>query len=243
MRRNLLLFALVLLLTCLPALAAENGVYTAGIAVSDDVLGLTDAVVLVSDAGITARVTATTGDGETLYVGEAAVALSVNARGEFTYTLPIAALDEPVEIEWFDTEGFGHTFTLTVTSEDLEPLGGAAEPAPAGEAVDPATLADGSYAVADFAFSGGSGKVTITCAGIEVKDGAAEAEIVFSSPRYGYVKVDGVRYEGAHTEETSSFRVPVRLGEDMTVVGMTTAMSQPHEIEYTLRIVPGERLE
>ena len=238
MKRLTLLLALILLLAALPA-AAETGIYAADIEVSDDALGLTDAVVMLTDAGVTVRVTATAGDGMPLYVGGTAVQPSVNAAGEYTYTLPIEALDVPTELLWHDAAGYAHTFTLTVCSEDMTPLGGAVE---AEAETDPAALQDGSYAVADFSFSGGSGKVTITCEALRVEGGAAVARIVFSSPRYGYVKVDGVRYDGTYTEDTSAFDIPVRLGADTVILGMTTAMSQPHEIEYTLRVTPGERL-
>ena len=97
-------------------------------------------------------------------------------------------------------------------------------------------LADGTYIPDDFTFSGGTGRVTITCPEITVTGGRATATIAFSSPNYGYVKVDGVQYDGVHTEDASAFEVPAPLNREFTLVGMTTAMSQPHEIEYRLRI-------
>lgn len=242
MKRASLLLVFLLLLFALPARAAEPGLYAGAVSASDDVFGFSDAIVMVADGGITLRVTAAAGDGMPLYLGDEAIRPSVNGKGLYTYTLPLPALDEPVELTWHDAAGYGHAFTLTVPAESLSPLGGAAEAtAEPGEEIDPAALGDGSYAVADFAFSGGSGKVTLTCEGITVEDGAATARIVFSSPRYGYVKVDGVRYDGVYTDHTSAFLVPVKLGADMTLTGMTTAMSKPHEIDYTVRVTPGDR--
>ena len=96
-------------------------------------------------------------------------------------------------------------------------------------------LADGSY-TAEVAFSGGSGKshiespVTLT-----VKDGAVTAAVVWSSSKYDYMIVDGERCDVLTTEPGSTFEIPVAAFDtDLTVIGDTTAMSTPHEIEYTL---------
>ena len=75
----------------------------------------------------------------------------------------------------------------------------------------------------------GEGKVTVD------ENGAATASIVWSSSNYDYMKVDGVRYDCVNTEGNSAFEIPV-IGFDykMPVLADTTAMSTPHEIEYTL---------
>lgn len=47
--------------------------------------------------------------------------------------------------------------------------------------------------------------------------------------------VDGVKYEVLSTEPGSTFEIPVAAFDTvLTVIGDTTAMSTPHEIEYTL---------
>ena len=101
-------------------------------------------------------------------------------------------------------------------------------------------LSDGTYTPTLFTVSGGTGKVTITCPEVTVSGGSAEARISFSSPHYEWVRVDGVQYDPENKEEkdrkTSEFRIPVRLDEEFGITGLTTAMSEPHEIEYTLRI-------
>lgn len=99
---------------------------------------------------------------------------------------------------------------------------------------DAAVLADGEYFPDDFTYSGGSGKVTISCDKVVIKDGKAFADIVFSSSKYGYTAVDGEKYYPLDSDEGSKFEIPVKLNENMTIVGMTTAMSQPHEIEYEI---------
>lgn len=101
-------------------------------------------------------------------------------------------------------------------------------------------LSDGEYAPDGFTFSGGSGKVTIACPQIAVSGGEITATLVFSSPNYPKVTVDGVEYAAEHDGDTSIFAIPARINEDMTVTGTTTAMSQPHDIDYTIHIWVGE---
>ena len=85
-------------------------------------------------------------------------------------------------------------------------------------------------------FEGGSGKShVLTPCTLKVENGAATATIVWSSQKYDYMLVDGQRYDVLTTEGGSTFEIPVRaLDTPLTVIGDTTAMSTPHEIEYTL---------
>ena len=103
-----------------------------------------------------------------------------------------------------------------------------------------AHVQDGTYVPVTFTAKGGTGKVTITCSEVTVTDGAAQAVIEFSSPHYEWVKDDGVQYDPENADQSdrksSVFRIPVILDEEMTITGLTTAMSEPHEIEYTLFI-------
>ena len=103
-----------------------------------------------------------------------------------------------------------------------------------------AALPDGEYAPDGFTFSGGSGKVTITCPKVVLRGGEATATLVFSSPNYPRAMVDGAEYPATHDGDTSVFEVPAPLNADFTVVGTTTAMSQPHDVAYTLHIYLGE---
>ena len=61
------------------------------------------------------------------------------------------------------------------------------------------------------------------------------AVITWSSPYYDYMIVDGQRYEPVNTEGNSVFEIPVAsLDAPLKVIADTTAMSEPHEIEYML---------
>ena len=95
---------------------------------------------------------------------------------------------------------------------------------------------DGTYVPAVFNYSGGSGRVTISCEEVRISGGEAVASISFSSPNYEYVRVDDSKITGEYTDKTSTFKVPVELDEEMTLIGCTTAMSSPHEISYTIFI-------
>ena len=96
-------------------------------------------------------------------------------------------------------------------------------------------LKDGEY-TAEVTMEGGSGRATIDSpTDISVKDGKVTAEIKWSSSHYDYMLVDGEKFLPVNTEGNSVFEVPVaEFDKPMTVMADTTAMSVPHEIEYTL---------
>lgn len=96
-------------------------------------------------------------------------------------------------------------------------------------------LKDGTYDVS-VALSGGTGKATIESpAKLTVKDGELTAKITWSSLHYDYMIVDGKKYLPVNTEGNAVFEIPVPgLDEEMEVIADTTAMSEPHEITYSL---------
>ena len=96
-------------------------------------------------------------------------------------------------------------------------------------------LEDGSYTV-EVSLEGGSGRATVESpTELSVEDGQATAEITWSSNHYDYMVVDGEKYLPVSREEYSVFEIPVEVfDEEIHVIGDTTAMSTPHEVEYTL---------
>lgn len=118
-------------------------------------------------------------------------------------------------------------------------------PCAAGETVDDpdlttaivdqtADLPDGVYVPDSFAFSGGTGKVKITCPEVRIEDGLAYAVIQYSSSSYAYVKASGKIIYPEITDGKSVFTIPVALNQNNRILGLTTKMSSPHEIEYTI---------
>ena len=145
----------------------------------------------------------------------------------YGFDIPVPALDTEFDLALMGKKGVWYDHKVSVSNP--EPL------EPAGKTAQDLGLADGSY-TAEVAFSGGSGKshiespVTLT-----VKDGAVTATVVWSSSKYDYMIVDGERCDVLTTEPGSTFEIPVAAFDtDLTVIGDTTAMSTPHEIEYTL---------
>ena len=145
----------------------------------------------------------------------------------YGFDIPVPALDTEFDLALIGKKGVWYDHKVSVSNP--EPLESA------GKTAQDLGLADGSY-TAEVAFCGGSGKshiespVTLT-----VKDGAVTATVVWSSSKYDYMVVDGERCDVLTTEPGSTFEIPVAAFDtDLTVIGDTTAMSTPHEIEYTL---------
>jgi hypothetical protein len=102
-------------------------------------------------------------------------------------------------------------------------------------------LENGEYNV-ELTLEGGSGKATVESpAKLVVENGEAKVTLIWSSPNYDYMIVDGEKLTPVNEEGNSTFEVPVKvLNEPFTVIGDTTAMSQPHEIEYKLTVTVSE---
>lgn len=99
-------------------------------------------------------------------------------------------------------------------------------------------LADGNYTI-NVDLEGGSGRASITTpAEMNVVSKKATATIIWSSPNYDYMIVNGEKYlpvNGAEGVGNSTFLIPVLcMDGPMTVIADTTAMSTPHEVTYTL---------
>ena len=141
----------------------------------------------------------------------------------YGYDIPVEALDTDFQLALLGTKGKWYDHIVSVRN---------AEPKTA-QAVE--TPADGAYTAA-VVLEGGSGRATVESpAALTVAEGKMTATIVWSSQKYDYMLVDGQRYDVLTTEGGSTFEIPVRaLDTPLTVIGDTTAMSTPHEIEYTL---------
>lgn len=97
------------------------------------------------------------------------------------------------------------------------------------------TLKDGQYTI-KVDLEGGTGRATITSpAVLIVKDGSIYARIEWSSSKYDYMLVGEEKYLPLNEDGNSVFEIPITsFDERMVVIADTTAMSIPHEVEYTL---------
>lgn len=217
-----------------------DGVYDVVVDSSSSMFHITSCQLTVADGQMTA--TMTMGGTGYLYVymgtGEEAVAAGEdtyipfveNADGAHTFTVPVEALDAGIHCTAFSKKKemwYDRVLLFRADSLPLEAFG--------EDVVTNLELADGVYTV-DVSLSGGSGKATVSSpATLTVTDGTIIAAIIWSSPNYDFMTVDGEKYLPVNTEGNSTFEIPV-LGFDynMPVTADTTAMSQPYEIEYTL---------
>ena len=157
-----------------------------------------------------------------------------SADGVHTFTVPVEALDQGIACAAFSKKKemwYDRTLVFRADSLPAEALTGGLI-----RTASDLNLTDGEY-TAEVALEGGSGKASVTSpAELRVADGKVTARIEWSSPNYDYMIVEGEKYEPVNTEGNSVFEIPV-AGFDfpMAVRADTTAMSQPHEIEYTLR--------
>ena len=143
----------------------------------------------------------------------------------YGFDIPVSALDADFDLAILGTKGKWYDHVVSVRN--------AAE-----KAADAEVPADGTY-TCEVTLEGGSGRATVESpAALTVADGKITATIVWSSPNYDYMIVDGEKYLPTNTEGNSTFKIPVSaLDTALTVTADTVAMSTPHEIEYTLTFV------
>lgn len=228
-----------------PVSAADlkEGTYDISVESSSSMFKITACALTVQDGAMTARMTM--GGTGYLYVymgtGEEAskvpesdlISFEENSDGTHSFTVPVEALNEVLPCaafsrkkeKWYDRElvfeasGIPADAFLNTSLKTVEDLG----------------LADGTYTV-EAALNGGSGRASVESpAVVEVKDGKAEVTIIWSSSNYDYMRVDEEKFLPVNTEGNSTFVITVAgFDSPLTVYADTTAMSTPHEIEYTL---------
>ena len=154
----------------------------------------------------------------------------------YGFDIPVPAIDEEFDLALIGNHGNWYDHKVKVSN----PVEG--DDIHAGSKID---LEDGDYQV-EVAKEGGTGKAEIESpAALKVADGQATLTVKWSSPHYDYMIVDGEKYEPINKDELadadedggigSIFEIPVSvMNEPFTVIADTTAMSEPHEIEYKL---------
>lgn len=228
-----------------PVYATElkDGVYPITVESSSSMFNITSAELAVENGVMTAVMTMSgtgylqvfMGNGEeAVKAGEDAyIPFVENEKGEHTFTVPVEALDMGVDCSAFSKRKEKWYDRVLVFRADSLPQ----------EAflnqklvtVDSLSLEEGAYTV-EVQLEGGSGKATVESpAALRVEEGKAYATIIWSSPNYDYMVVDGEKILPSNTEGNSTFEVPVAgFDQKLSVAADTTAMSTPHEIEYTL---------
>lgn len=184
----------------------------------------------------------------------------------YGFDIPVPAIDEEFDVALIGTKGnwYDHKVVVSdpVPGNDISEVLGADEAGAVPQENITAAIAaleetdlvplsiegteDGSYTI-EVGMTGGTGRAAITSpAALYVKDGKAYAQIEWSSPYYDYMIVGGETIQPVNTSGNSVYIIPVTaIDEPMPVVGDTTAMSEPHEIEYELvfdssSVIPAE---
>ena len=139
----------------------------------------------------------------------------------YGFDIPVSAVDADFDLAILGTKGKWYDHVVSVRN--------------AVQQAGTAAPADGTY-TCEVTLEGGSGRATVESpAALTVADGKMTAAIVWSSPNYDYMLVDGEKYLPTNTEGNSTFEIPVAaLDTALDVTADTVAMSTPHEIEYTL---------
>ena len=139
----------------------------------------------------------------------------------YGFDIPVSAVDADFDLAILGTKGKWYDHVVSVRN--------------AVEQAGTAAPADGTY-TCEVTLEGGSGRATVESpAALTVADGKMTAAIVWSSPNYDYMLVDGEKYLPTNTDGNSTFEIPVSaLDTALDVTADTVAMSTPHEIEYTL---------
>ena len=225
----------------------EDGVYIADFNTDSSMFHVNEAcdgkgTLTVKDGEMTIHVSLTSKKILNLYYGLAADAAKEGAKlldpttDSVTYSdglteevygfdIPVPALDEEFDVALIGTKGTWYDHKVSVSNP--EPKEDDAK-----SAVD---LEDGTY-TAEVTLEGGSGRASIESpATLTVKDGKVTASIVWSSPNYDYMIVDGKKLLPVNTEGNSVFEIPVASFDTaLDVIADTVAMSKPHEIEYKI---------
>lgn len=149
----------------------------------------------------------------------------------YGYDVPVPALDQEFDLAILGTKGTWYDHKVSVS--DPQPV----SEAESDTAQSETSGTEASGTMANVTLEGGSGKASVQspCAVTEENGQITQAVIVWNSSNYDYMIVDGVKYTNENEGGNSTFTIPVSgYGTPMDVVADTTAMSKPHEIEYTL---------
>jgi hypothetical protein len=223
--------------------ALQDGTYAVTVDSSSSMFNITACELTVADGQMTA-VMHMGGKGY-LYIfpgtgGEAAQAeesalipYAEDDEGAHTFTLPVEALDMGVNCAAFSKKKeMWYDRTLVFRADSLP-----SEAFREGffATAESLNLSDGSYTVS-VRLEGGSGKAKVDSpAPLRIEDGAAYATVAWSSSNYDYMRIGEEKFLPLNSEGNSTFEIPVEFfNRNLVVYADTTAMSTPHEIEYTL---------
>lgn len=219
----------------------KDGTYSVQVDSSSSMFSITECELTVKDGEMTAvmhmggkgylRVFMGTGE-EAVAADEASyIPYEEAADGTHTFTVPVEALDMGISCAAFSkSKELWYDRTLVFRRDSL-PMDAFQD----GTFKTAEGMEDGNYTIA-VQLEGGSGRASVESpAALRVENGTAYATVIWSSSNYDYMRIGEEKFLPLNTEGNSTFEIPVAAFDwKLTVYADTTAMSTPHEIEYTL---------
>ena len=223
----------------------KDGDYPILVTTSSSMFPVTDCTLTVKDGAMTAKMVMSGTGYLYLYPGtglEAAKAdesehipFEENGEGKHTFTIPVSALNAAVPCAAFSKrkeKWYNRLLCFRADSLPLDAFKDGVITTKESLKLDP-----GEYSV-DVILGGGSGRADIESPAIlKVDKDSCLLRLTWSSENYDYMLVKDKRYDPVNKEGNSVFEIPVEVFDiPFAVVADTTAMSQPYEIDYTLRL-------
>lgn len=139
----------------------------------------------------------------------------------FGFDIPVTKVDREFDLALIGKKGIWYDHKVSVT-----------------DVKEKEALPEGEHEVS-VALTGGTGKAKITSPSkVKVSNGHSFLTIVWTSSNYDYMIVNGKKYMNQTPGEKSTFTFPVAdVTKPFKVIADTTAMGNPHEIEYTIGIL------
>ncbi|WP_298530838.1 hypothetical protein [uncultured Ruminococcus sp.] len=223
--------------------ALKDGEYHISVDSSSSMFKIADCILYVENGSMSADIIIASKSYDALFMGtedeakgapdSERITYTSNESGQSVFRVPVEALDKEIQCAALSAkkqEWYGRTLVFRA---DSLPDGAFAE-SRYKTAAD-LGLEDGEYTV-EVKLEGGSGKASVQSpAELTIKDGNALAKIVWSSDKYDKMVVQEKEYAPEIKDGHSVFEIPVTgFDFNMPVSAETTAMSEPHMIDYTL---------
>lgn len=194
----------------------------------------------------------------------------VNSNGLYTFRIPVSASDSTFDLAALsarEQKWYSRRLSLDWSRKTLTVSRGSGETVADQKPVDFSDNASntGTYSVKNnaseeragkgavsgsaavngytFRWSGGSGRAIITCMRVFEQNGQLYATIHFSRENGKASAYTQVRSLGQTVSGDNTFTIPVNKNANTTIQALTTAMSAPHWITYTIYVGEGGSAE
>lgn len=157
-----------------------------------------------------------------------------DADGVHSFTVPVPALDAPVDCAafskrkemWYERQLLFRADSLPLDAFDESAL----------TTVSALGLADGQYTV-EAQLVGDTGKAGVESpAQLRVENGEAFVTVVWGTRKYANMRVDGELVPAVETDGNAAFEMPVRCFDwNLGVTVDSTALGKPVEMSYAIR--------